>query len=131
MLKRNPAIQFAFAPSSRFPVRAGRPQAIVIDGFDPTNPGDGDVLAYSESAQSWLPTPASSGGVTDGDKGDITVASSGTVWTIDNGVVDIANLSATGTPSASTYLRGDNTWASVSSSGASYYEVRKSTLYGS
>ena len=71
------------------------------------------------------------GGVSDGDKGDITVTSSGTVWTIKNGVVDIANLSATGTPSASTYLRGDNTWASVSGSGASYYEVRKSTLYGS
>jgi hypothetical protein len=28
--------------------------------------------------------------------------------------VDIADLSATGTPSASTYLRGDNSWATVS-----------------
>jgi hypothetical protein len=27
--------------------------------------------------------------------------------------VDIADLSATGTPSASTYLRGDNSWATV------------------
>ena len=31
--------------------------------------------------------------------------------TLANGVVDIANHSATGTPSASTILRGDNTWA--------------------
>jgi hypothetical protein len=29
--------------------------------------------------------------------------------------VDIADLSATGTPSSSTYLRGDNSWATVSS----------------
>lgn len=60
---------------------------------------------------------ATGGGVSDGDKGDITVSSSGTVWTIDNGVIDIANLSATGTPSGTTYLRGDNTWATISAGG--------------
>lgn len=53
----------------------------------------------------------------DGDKGDITVSGSGTVWTIDNGVIGISKLSATGTPSSLTYLRGDNTWAPVSGSG--------------
>lgn len=33
--------------------------------------------------------------------------------------IAIADLSATGTPSSTTYLRGDNTWATVSSSGLS------------
>lgn len=35
--------------------------------------------------------------------------------TLSNGVVGIANLSATGTASAFTYLRGDNTWATIPS----------------
>jgi len=66
--------------------------------------------AYDLSAdRSWTVT----GSVSDGDKGDITVSSSGSTWTIDNAVVGIAKLSATGTPSSTTYLRGDNTWATV------------------
>lgn len=51
------------------------------------------------------------GTLSDGDKGDITVASSGAVWTIDNGVIGLAKLSATGTPDNTKFLRGDNTWA--------------------
>ena len=47
----------------------------------------------------------------DGDYGDITVGGSGTTMTIDNSVVGVSKLSATGTPSATTFLRGDNTWA--------------------
>lgn len=33
-----------------------------------------------------------------------------------DGTIVIADLSATGTPSSSTYLRGDNTWATVTAS---------------
>ncbi len=36
---------------------------------------------------------------------------------IANGSLSVSELSATGTPSASTYLRGDNTWATVAGGG--------------
>jgi hypothetical protein len=39
------------------------------------------------------------GGVTDGDKGDITVSSTGSVWTIDSGVVTYAKMQAASTNS--------------------------------
>lgn len=46
--------------------------------------------------------------------GDVTVGSSGTT-SIGAGKVGISMLSATGTPSATTFLRGDNTWQTISS----------------
>lgn len=50
--------------------------------------------------------------------GDVTGAGPGSfATTIAAGAVDVAMLSATGTPSGSTYLRGDNTWATISGSG--------------
>lgn len=54
------------------------------------------------------------GGISDGDKGDVTVSGTGTIWTIDNGVVTAAKTSITGTPDGTKYLRDDFTWQSVS-----------------
>lgn len=59
----------------------------------------------------------SAGTLADGDYGDITVSGSGTVLNIDAATVGPTELSATGTPSASTFLRGDNTWATPAGSG--------------
>jgi len=46
--------------------------------------------------------------------GDIAISNAGAT-TIQAGAVDIAMLSATGTASSSTYLRGDNSWQAISS----------------
>ena len=72
--------------------------------------------------------------IADGNKGDITVSASGATWTINaNAVVDadIVSVSAskltgtiatarlaTGTASATTYLRGDQTWSSLPAGGS-------------
>lgn len=80
----------------------------------PTQTGNsGKFLTTNGTVESWASVPA----LSDGDKGDITVSSSGTVWTIDNGVVTIAKLSATGTADNTTYLRGDGTWATPAGGG--------------
>ena len=90
-------------------------------------------------------TLLTSGGVTvsDGNYGDINVANSGISWSIiDGGVstealgtsvvtsakiatsaITLSKFSASGTPSSSTFLRGDNQWASVTASSVAADDV--------
>lgn len=68
---------------------------------------------YLRGDNTWATVPS----LSDGDKGDITVSASGATWTIDNNVVTVAKLSATGTPDSSTFLRGDGTWGTPAGGG--------------
>ena len=54
-------------------------------------------------------------GLLKGDGTSISAATAGTDYLTS---VGIANLTATGTPSSTTYLRGDNTWATISGGGS-------------
>lgn len=67
---------------------------------DAGNGSAGQLLqSDGDGTLSW----ATTGNLTDGDKGDITVASSGSSWTIDENAVDQANLAWTFSTKTSAY----------------------------
>jgi hypothetical protein len=70
----------------------------------------GGTTNFLRADGTWTAPPGVGGGVSDGDKGDITVSGTGTVWTIDNGT--ITNAKHENFPANS--LQGNNTGASAS-----------------
>lgn len=72
------------------------------DGFVPA-PGSAPSTYVLQANKVWA-APGGSGGVSDGDKGDITVSGGGGVWNIDAGAVTNAKLAA----SAVTYDKIQN-----------------------
>jgi hypothetical protein len=78
-------------------------------GRDTASTGDIETLTVGGGLEF-----TGSGGIqTSAFTGDVTKAAGGTSTTIANSAVTMAKISATGTPSASTFLRGDGSWQAV------------------
>ena len=83
-------------------------------------PQNNQILQFTSSGNlGWINTPTGSGGVSSFTNTNGTFISAGTANSSATGAVTMGtiDLSATGTASNTTFLRGDNTWATPSSSG--------------
>ena len=81
-----------------------------------------DDIMYYRNASAWVPMDGSGTGVTTFTNEDGTFISAGTVNTAATGAVTtgIIDLSATGAAGVTTFLRGDNTWATPTDTDTTY-----------
>lgn len=82
----------------------------VVKEIIPSTVVDGGITTAKIADSAITSAKIADGTIATGDIADSAV----TTAKIANANVTIAKLSASGTPSSSTYLRGDNTWATVS-----------------
>lgn len=76
---------------------------ITPENLDSISVGEVLTVVGKISNRAWIETRSASGlGISDGDKGDITVSASGSTWTIDAGTIGSTQLASSGV-SASTY----------------------------
>lgn len=103
------------------------PTSIGSDAFDMDNMVEGSTNLILTSAERSAITSNSAKVTNATHTGDVT--GSGEL-TIASGAVDIAMLSATGTADNTTYLRGDNTWATPAGGSGATVVVEKFIMHG-
>ena len=85
------------ADSSITAAKLGTVNIADLSNVHTASPSDGQILKWVNANSRWEPLAESGGGgggVSDGDKGDITVSVSGAVWTIDDNAVTTAKINA-------------------------------------